>query len=90
MIHRSIYNQESGIYQCSQITTANLNENSSGCECQSDSTIQGASGETEKRRRKTNRSRRNQRIGGGKNTKQKKNKKSGQVSSAMERVHSRA
>jgi len=36
--------------------TANLNENPSGCECQSDSMIQEASGETEKRRRKTNRS----------------------------------
>ena len=70
--------------------TANLNENPSSCECQSDSIIQGASGETEKRRRKTNRSGRNQRMGGGKNTKQKKNKKSGQVSSTMKGVYSGA
>ena len=31
---RSIHNQGSGIHQCSQITTANLNEDSSGCKCQ--------------------------------------------------------
>ena len=42
--------------------TANLDENSSGCERQSDSMIQGTSGETEKRRRKTNRNRRSQRM----------------------------
>jgi len=53
LICRSIYNREGGIYQYSQITTANLDENLSGCECQSDSTIQGASRGTEKRRRKT-------------------------------------
>ena len=49
--------------------TANLNENSSSCECQLDSTIQRASRRTEKRRRKTNRSGKNRRMGGGKNTK---------------------
>ena len=43
--------------------TANLNENPSSCECQSDSMIQGTSRGTEKRRRKTNRSRRSQRMG---------------------------
>ena len=39
LIRRSIYNQGGGIYQCSQIMTANLNENSSGCEYQLDSMI---------------------------------------------------
>ena len=43
--------------------TTNLNENPSSGECQSDSTIQGASQKTEKRRRKTNRDRRSRRVG---------------------------
>jgi len=43
--------------------TANLNENPSSCKHQSDSTIQGTSGEIEKRRRKTNRNRRSRRVG---------------------------
>jgi len=43
--------------------TANLDENPSGGECQSDSMIQETSGGTEKRRRKTNRNRRSQRVG---------------------------
>ena len=42
--------------------TANVDKNPSGCECQSDSTIQGTSRKTEKRRRKTNRNRRSQRV----------------------------
>ena len=41
----------------------NLNENLSSCEHQSDSMIQGAGRGTEKRRRKTNRNRRSQRVG---------------------------
>ena len=48
---------------------ANLNENPFSSEHQLDSTIQETSRGTEKRRRKTNRSRRNQRMGSGKNTK---------------------
>jgi len=42
--------------------TANLDENPSGYKHQSDSMIQEASRETEKRRRKTNRSRRSRRV----------------------------
>ena len=34
--------------------TTNLDKDLSGCECQLNSTIQGTSRETEKRRRKTN------------------------------------
>jgi len=49
-ICRSIHNQEGGIHQCSQIMTANLNEDPSGCKCQSDSMIQETSRETEKER----------------------------------------
>jgi len=33
LIYRSIYNQGGGIYQCSQIMTANLDKNPSSCEC---------------------------------------------------------
>ena len=40
----------------------NLNKDPSSGECQSDSMIQGASRGTEKRRRKTNRGRRSQRV----------------------------
>jgi len=43
--------------------TANLDENPSSYEHQSDSTIQGTSREIEERRRKTNRDRRSQRVG---------------------------
>ena len=46
---RSIHNQGSGIHQCSQITTANLNKDPSSCKCQSDNMIQGASRGAEKR-----------------------------------------
>ena len=35
----SIYHWGGSIYQCSQITTANLDENSPGCEHQSNSMI---------------------------------------------------
>jgi len=49
--------------------TANLNENPSGCECQSDSMIQGTSRETEKEGRKTNRGRRSRRVEDRKNIK---------------------
>ena len=49
--------------------TVNLDENLSGCEHQLDNMIQGASRETEKRRRKTNRDRRSQRVGDRKNIK---------------------
>ena len=42
-ICRPIYNRGGGIHQCSQIATANLNENLSGCKYQSDSTIQETS-----------------------------------------------
>ena len=49
--------------------TANLDENPSGSKHQLDSTIQGTSREIEKRRRKTNRDRRSQRVEGRKNIK---------------------
>ena len=42
--------------------TANLDENLFSYEHQSDSMIQGTSGETEKRRRKTNRNKQSQRV----------------------------
>jgi len=69
--------------------TANLNENPSGCEYQLNSTVQETSGGTEKRRRKTNRNRKSQRVGDQENIKQKKNKRSRQVFSVMEGVYSR-
>jgi len=47
----------------------NLDEDPSSSECQSDSIIQGASRGTEKRRRKTNRGRRSQRVENRKNIK---------------------
>ena len=49
--------------------TANFDENSPGCECQSYSTIQGTGGRTEKGRGKANGSRRSRRIGGRENFK---------------------
>ena len=49
--------------------TANLNENLSSYEHQSDSTIQGTSRGTEKRGRKNNRGRRSRRVGDRKNIK---------------------
>ena len=58
LICRSIYNRESNIYQYSQITIVNLDENSSSCECQSDSTIQGTDKRTEKRGEKASGNRR--------------------------------
>ena len=69
--------------------TANLDENPSSCECQSDSMVQGTSGGTEKRRRKTSRNRRSQRVGDQENIKQKKNKRSRQVFSVVEEVYGR-
>jgi len=48
---------------------ANLDENLSSDKHQPDSTIQGVSRGTEKRRRKTNRGRRSQRVGDRKNIK---------------------
>ena len=39
LICRAIYHRGGDIHQCGQIMTANCNENPSGCECQSDSTI---------------------------------------------------
>jgi len=49
--------------------SANFNENSSGCECQLSSTIQGTSRRTENREDKTSRSRGSQRVGSRKNIK---------------------
>ena len=46
---------------------ANFNENPSGSEYQSDSMIQRSSRRAEKRRSKTSRSRRSQRVGSRKN-----------------------
>jgi len=57
---------------------------------QADSVIQGASREAEKRGRKTNKDRRSQRVEGGKNIEQKKNKRSRQISGAMEEVYGRS
>jgi len=51
--------------------------------------IQGTSGGIEKRRKKTNRNRRSRRVGDRENIKQKKNKRSRQVFSAMEEIYSR-
>ena len=51
------------------------------------STIQGASRRTEKIRRKTNRDKRSQRAGDRENIEYKKNKRSGEVFSAMEGVY---
>ena len=67
--------------------TANFNKNSSGCKCQSDSTIQKASRGTEKGGSKTNQSQRSQRVESRENFKQKKNKRSRKVSSTMEGVY---
>ena len=69
--------------------TANLDKNLSGCECQSDSTIQGASRGAEKRRGKINQSGGSQRVEGRKNLKQKENKRSREVFSTIEGVYSR-
>jgi len=69
---------------------AKFNENSSGCECQSDSAIQGVSRGIEKEERETNRGRRSRRVGGRKNIKQKKNKRSGQIPGVIEGVYSGA
>ena len=66
LICQFIYHQWSSIYQCNQIMIAHFDKNSLGCECQSSSTIQGTSRETESRRSKTGRSRRSQGMEGGK------------------------
>jgi len=52
--------------------------------------IQGVSRGAEERGRETNRGRRSQRIGSGKNIKQKKNKRSKQIPGAMEEVYGEA
>ena len=68
---------------------AKFNENSSSCKCQLDSMIQGASRGVEKRERETNRGRGSWRVGGRKNIEQKKDKRSRQISGAIEEVYSR-
>ena len=66
-----------------------FNEDSSGSQCKPDSTVQGTNEGAEKRRRKTGRSRRSRRIGGRKNIKQEKDKRSRKVFNSVERIHGR-
>ena len=58
-------------------------------QCKSDSMVQGTNKRAKKRERKTSRSRRNGRMGGGKNLVQKENKRGRKVFGVVERVHGR-
>ena len=67
--------------------TANFDENLPSSECQLKSVIQEPSRRTEKRRIKTSRSRRSQRMGGRKNIEQEKSEGSSKISSKVEGIY---